>query len=476
MNKEVVIVKDSEKEVYFAVSFKYKAVKQITLNDIPEDRSKIAFAPNKPLGIMLYRNDEQGFVGILQVANEKPQLSWITITDFENDDNKDKVYVDNEIVECINKVQLSNNWLGYISKVCSTGIQFKSLSRPLFYKRLHSQGLNTKENNECVHIENKEYEHKENNAYAVEENKKAVRDKENEHKDNAETAFEVKGNEQNSVSEAKENENNAVRDSEEEHKENFEYAVEENKKAVKGNEEKHKEIEKEATAESDKATAESDKATAESDKGHKETEYNATANNKYAMESIGKEQLQQVFKTYMQEIMLKEFEIKQKEQELVAIENKTKARANVIESIIEKLDEQEFTKANNIVLDVDTVYSCMKQQENKQIDIAQELLIKSLCVGDRVHIDRDFIDNISVYYKKGLKTSSDMTSYKAIVVIKLESKSDNNMVAILDYKGKEEKAVIEVLAAFGKNRIDERSIEQYYISYLRQMKNNNERG
>lgn len=164
-------------------------------------------------------------------------------------------------------------------------------------------------------------------------------------------------------------------------------------------------------------------------------------------------------------LIVKETEIEHKLQEvdkLLGLANKIASDAN----------EQAKQEKENIAIDVDNVYAKTAEKAQCKGGIGHEVVMRSLYKGDRVHISREYIDSISVFYKKGIETTSDLSRYKAIVVIQFEKKSINNIIAILEYDEKEELAVVEILSPFGANNTSDSVIEQYYSKYLQQRKKN----
>ena len=358
--KEVMIVRDVKTDELMAISFKARAVKKIEQSDIPEDRSKILYNPAKPLGVLLFRNDEAGIVAILQVADGRAQIGWMLASDFDNDADKDKV--DTSDVHWIDRIKTSNKWFGFLVKTCLLRINYEVLPIPHLYARI------------------KGIERASGQSTCVDET------------------------ENQSISSNKQEEN-------------------ENKQEE--NENKHWDLDE---------LNHCDKS------GESFNKINNTLSNA---------------------------EVKHLSKECERSKGDMGSQADRVLDLIAKLDNEEFEKANSIILDVDTVYSGLITPTEKKIDIRQEMLLKSLSYGDRVSLDREFIENISVYYRKGLKTSGDMARYKAIVVMKLEATSENSIIAILHYDESKDKAVVEVIAPFGKNDNSNEAVERHYLNYLR---------
>lgn len=176
--------------------------------------------------------------------------------------------------------------------------------------------------------------------------------------------------------------------------------------------------------------------------------------------------------SYIQQLAHREAEIIIKETEIANKLQEVDRLLDMANKFIGEVKEQSTQDKDTLAIEVDKVYSEKANRDISNISLVQEIILRGLHEGDRVHINREYIDSISVFYKKGIETTSDLSRYKAIVTIQFEKKSINNIIAILEYDEKEELAIVEILSPFGRNNTSEGVIEQYYSKYLQQRKKN----
>lgn len=152
-------------------------------------------------------------------------------------------------------------------------------------------------------------------------------------------------------------------------------------------------------------------------------------------------------------------------------------RQNTIRALklLEQATSESIKTISGNIIDVENMVSIENNDEGDSIEQSHnvyDIVLKVLRAYDTIEVPINYYKKLKVALKKNLNMNRDFTQYTALSTIKLESHSDYNIFAVVEYDESLEYTRIIILKPYSKQLFDHTKIAMYEVKYNEWKKQN----